>query len=389
MCAIGALIKRDGGRCRRKGKVQVMAEEKMESNNTVEIPFPDKTWKDKGGNWRSAVWTSKNRPDRSSITFPPHTPEVTTVDGAAVDISFGKIWVDTNQISEVGKDGFRTVSLPEVNAMGRPRAFKVTKDQGHHENGEYVADAPIEVMVSVGELSQAMESVKEERIRYRAAEKYQVVKMPEVYRYEDAERGLVSVPLFGKEYLSENGQARIPITFPPHTPELQTLDGDVVDVSNFTMWVNARDVTPAEQGFKNVSFPKRNSKGQPWNVEVTKQQGHWENPEGTTREERGGWVAEEPLKARIPVSDVAMAMAVREASGKDWAEEQRKKSASKEKGGEAQDKEAEPNKEKRARPKAPGARTAAAKSTAEDAKEASEGARARAAQRPQGKVQAK
>ena len=382
--AAGAGVSGEGAQARREGEDD-MADESYESTK-VTFPFPD------GGSKGSYFWSPPNRPQRVAVTFPPHTPELQNIEGEMIDISYAKMWVNSDDVSMRGEDGFRELSLDATNKVGEPKTIKVTRDIGHRgEDGRWVNDETIENRIYIKDLKEPMEQVRDNIMAYRRdseatfRESHQIVKMPESYRFADRNGAIHEKKLFSEPVQGKFGRPRVAVTFPPHTPELQNIEGEDIDISYATMWVNASAVSQAdEKGFRNVSFPKQNREGTPWNVEVRREQGHWENPEAEGPE-RGEWIEDPDIVDKVLVSNIKQAMDFRYESGKDWVREQREKNLVKQQEAPAQAQ----SQDRKPRPTAPASKRRQAPSVAGDAKVAADSARSQVGRRAQAKAQAK
>lgn len=96
---------------------------------------------------------------------------------------------------------------------------------------------------------------------------------------------------------------RVEITLPPHTH----INGKDVSYYQFSVKDSALKEYKNDPNYYHIAFPKANRHGEPWNVNLSRDNGHWENPEAATREEKGAWVSDiDALK--IEATDFKMAM---------------------------------------------------------------------------------
>jgi RecA/RadA recombinase len=103
------------------------------------------------------------------------------------------------------------------------------------------------------------------------------------------------------EYTDKQDRAMAAIKLPPKMPEMKDINGETVDISNHTVFVPSAAVKAFDNdpGYYNVSFPNKNKNGEDWHIDAVLEQGHYANPDGKTKEEKGAWVAEETLRTTV------------------------------------------------------------------------------------------
>lgn len=123
-----------------------------------------------------------------------------------------------------------------------------------------------------------------------------------------------------RPFTGKDGRNWVEVKLPPHMPEVRNVDGETVDVSNRKFIVAGGEAVAVQTSkgelgvrtgsvtawnndpnYKEVSFPKTNKDGQPWNIELRKDIGHWENPdaEGPAR---GKWIKDGEAVDRVEVA---------------------------------------------------------------------------------------
>ena len=97
-----------------------------------------------------------------------------------------------------------------------------------------------------------------------------------------------------------DGQERAEITLPPNVMIPGKLND--YDASFFKLYVNAAQVKAWENDPNNysIAIPRANKDGEVKQVLLTRDQGHWENPEAEGAD-RGEWVNEGTAKIRVDV----------------------------------------------------------------------------------------
>lgn len=114
---------------------------------------------------------------------------------------------------------------------------------------------------------------------------------------------------------------RVALKLPKHTPEVTTIDGERADVSGSTVFANASSVREWENdpAYYHVNVPARNAAGEPWSIDLQWSQGHWENPDGASRAEKGEYIIDEEGTERVLASELAEKLQQRRTAMKDYA----------------------------------------------------------------------
>ena len=167
------------GTASRKGSVIAMAEEKN-AREYVNVAFPKTGYE---GQDLFRDFTGKDGKPYIRVKFPPHTPEMTNVDGQKFDASNrtflvsggdakaiqsanGTLGVRTGSVVDWDNDpNYKSVSFPKENKDGAPWNIETRIENGHWTNpdaegkdrGPWVVDEVLTDRVEVTEVKQAMD----------------------------------------------------------------------------------------------------------------------------------------------------------------------------------------------------------------------------------------
>ena len=122
---------------------------------------------------------------------------------------------------------------------------------------------------------------------------------------------------------------RLALKLPRHTPEVATADGGRADVSGMTLFANASSVREWDNdpAYYHVNVPSKNAVGEPWALDLQWSQGHWENPGGITRAEKGEYVVDAEGTERVLASELAEKLQQRRTAMKDYARQRQQERA--------------------------------------------------------------
>lgn len=122
---------------------------------------------------------------------------------------------------------------------------------------------------------------------------------------------------------------RIALKLPRHTPEVATVDGGRANVSGMTLFANASSVREWDNdpAYYHVSVPSKNAAGEPWVLDLRWSQGHWEDPAGATRAEKGEYVVDAEGAERVLASELSEKLQQRRTAMKDYARQRRQEHA--------------------------------------------------------------
>lgn len=248
---------------------------------------------------------------RAAVTLPPGTV-VPLQDGTTFDASYHQIRVSNNQLS-TSKDGGYDIWLPLENRDGQTAEVLLSKSTGHYENpdgatraerGQWIVDETSEVRVPVEALKEAIDNPVRNRVS---------VSIPK----QIMDRSNI------RFFQSKDGKELAAMKLPPHSSIIDTA-GQEHQSGFFEMVVPADALREYKNdpGYYQVSFPRANREGQPWEVRLTRSEGRYENPDATTPEERGQWIEEAQLEIKATPEALKTSMDAYRTDVREYAEAQ-------------------------------------------------------------------
>lgn len=104
-----------------------------------------------------------------------------------------------------------------------------------------------------------------------------------------------------------DGELRAAVTLPPGTI-VPLSDGTTFDASYHQIRVSNSQLSTSKDGGYDIWLPTEHKDGQAAEVLLSKSTGHYENPDGATRAERGQWIVDETSEVRVPTEALKQAV---------------------------------------------------------------------------------